>query len=134
MVRTAEGPLAQRLRMQCGRGEQTENYLHIPSLWEALQRPPRRLRVAVPATAGMVRQITDRSRADVRFGPSDWSIRNSLRGFPGDERFALIITASLHFEIDFVRCHFAGVLQIDTATEVQVNCKGNVVAVNFAVL
>jgi len=32
-------------------------------------------------------------------------------GFLGNEWLCLIITASLHFEIDFVHRHFAGVLK-----------------------
>jgi hypothetical protein len=42
------------------------------------------------------------------------SIRKSLLGFLGNEWLCLIITASLHFEIDLVHRHFAGVLQIDS--------------------
>jgi hypothetical protein len=52
----------------------------------------------------------------------------------GNERLSLIATASLHFEIDLIRSHLAGVLQIDPVAELQVNRKRDVVAVDFTVL
>jgi hypothetical protein len=55
-------------------------------------------------------------------------------GFLGNERLCLIITASLHCEIDLLHRNLAGVLQIDTVPEFQVNRKRNVVAMDFAVL
>src|SRR5512146_2681872 len=51
-----------------------------------------------------------------------------------NKRLCFITTASLDLKIDFVGRDLAGVLQVDAATEIQMDGKRNVVAVDFTVL